>query len=110
VVVAAAEVAKDFSLCHALVVTGLPSSLSFLFSFLVRQCLSEKMLLGLKMLLSWVSYIGMWYNPSNIFGGVCVIPSVTQYLQNVTQYLRGGKYFYRLPCRPGTIINFLLSQ
>ncbi len=42
------------------------SSLSFLFSFLVRQCLSDKMLLGLEMLLSRVSYIGMWY-PSVTF-------------------------------------------
>ena len=59
---------------------------------------------------SRVSYIRMWYNPSNIFGRVCVIPSVTQYLQNVTQYFRGGEYFYGLPCSPGSKITFVLSQ
>jgi hypothetical protein len=68
------------------------------------------MLLGLKMLLSRVSNIRIWYNPSNIFGGVCVIPSVTQYLQNVTQYLRGDEHFYRLPCSAGSNITFVLSQ
>jgi hypothetical protein len=89
VVVVAAEVAEDFSLCHV-VVTNFPllDGVKFpVFSlfFLVHRCLSEKMLLGLNMLLSQVSYICMWYNPSTIFGGVCVILSVTQYLQNVTQ-------------------------
>ena len=62
------------------------------------------------MLLSRVSYLRIYYNPSNIFGGVCVIPSVTQYLQNVTQYLRGDEYFYRLPCSTGTNITFVLFQ
>ena len=62
-------------------------------SFLVSQYLSEKIVLGLKMILSWVSYICMQYKPSNIFGGVCVIPSVTQYLQNVTEIPLGRGIF-----------------
>ena len=44
VVVAGAEVAKDFSLCHVVVVTGFPCQVPCLFSFLswyVDACLKK---------------------------------------------------------------------
>ncbi len=73
-----------------------------------NTCL-KKWYLGLKMLLSRLSYIRTKYDLSNIFGGVGVTPGETKYtFKMLLKYLQGDEYFYTLPCSTATGTTFCI--